>query len=78
MKAHNTLNYVNDYLDSEDFENYAQDAFWRRDFNEDYVLGVIQSNANQDLLFLVDFDENIELIYKLIVEAYKTKEKGLS
>lgn len=78
MKAYSALNYVNDYLDSEDFENYAQDAYWNRTFNEDFVFSDIISKAISDGLFLEDMDEHTEAIYELIIQAYDNKEKGLS
>lgn len=78
MKAYNALKYVNDYLDSEDFENYVQDSFWRQNFSSDLVFGQIMQNAKDDLLFLEDIDEHMNTIYDLINEAYEIKEKGLS
>lgn len=78
MKAYNALKYVQDYLASPEFDNYVQNTYWTRDFDEDLVFETISRQAIQDGLYLEDLDEQAGKIYDLILDAYEVSEKGLS
>lgn len=75
MKLYNAIKYFEDYLNSLEFEEYINESYWLRNFNEDKVFEKIANQAIEDGLYLDNLEELAPQIYKLITTAYDSAEK---
>lgn len=70
--------YADMYLDSKQFDDYIQDAYWRDSFDADKVIDLMLTQAQKDKVTLLNLDDSYTELYKLIKIAKDTAEVGLS
>lgn len=76
LKIVNAVDYANDYVNEDSFNEYVQHAFYTRDFDAETVLEMMIRDAARHNVLLKDihnFDYD-EFFY----QAYLDTEKGLS